>query len=264
MRVLIELRQLPEGLGATVGLLWDRSKAQVRASDPKVREKGLVLSGEVLAEVLRQQLAKGGADAEMTALHPMIGEWLALVKEQADESRHVDERTAAVDALCRSGLLLLSRDKLPAMSEGSWLQLRGLLVQGWLLALLLLQDDDEEARCMMSRAVSAAVLPQGGAGGDAPGVQAAKAIELAFRHVSEPALGAYEPVWHTFLTSTLNKNAGDGDSIEEGVKGEAGGVGGAERLSDEAMARRLFEKECDNFQAEELLIIQVPPLIYFL
>jgi hypothetical protein len=32
---------------------------------------------------------------------------------------------------------------------------------------------------------------------------------------------------------------------------------GGERLSDEAMARRLFEKECDNFQAEELLIIQL-------
>jgi len=48
---------------------------------------------------------------------------------------------------------------------------------------------------------------------------------------------------------------------------ESGGGGatetcdsGEEGLSDEAMARRLFEKECDNFQAEELLIIQLSAL----
>ena len=153
---------------------------------------------------------------DLSALLPMLTEWIGLVEEQADESRHVDERAAAVDALCRSGLLQLSRGKLHSMQDGAWVRLRALLVRGWLLALLLLQDDDEEARCMMSRAVSSAVLHKGAAGSGAPGVQAAKAIELAFRHVSDPALGAHEPVWHSFLTSMLSKHAGQGTVSEEG------------------------------------------------
>ena len=64
MRVLIDLRQLPEGLGGgKIDVLWERSKMLVRAFDPKVRERGLVLSGEILAAFLREQLAGGGATA---------------------------------------------------------------------------------------------------------------------------------------------------------------------------------------------------------
>jgi len=255
MRVLIELRRLPDGQNVKVHVLWERSKALIRATDPKVREKGLILSGEVLAAYLRQELQNGGAATDVAALESLLSEWLTVVEDQANESRHVDERNAAVDSLCRSALLHLSRHSLHALPEEAWLRLRAVVVRGWLLALLLLQDDDEEARCMMSRAVSAAVMSKSEGAQGVVGVQAAKAIELVFHHVSEESLGAYEPVWHAFLASTLtNKSATQSSGTDTCDSGEG------ERLSDEAMARRLFEKECDNFQAEELLIIQLAAL----
>ena len=260
MRVLIELRRLPDGHNVRVHVLWERSKALIRASDPKVREKGLILSGEVLAAFLRQELQNGGAATDVAAIEAMLSEWLAVVEDQANESRHVDERNAAVDSLCRSALLHLSRHSLHALPEEAWLRLRAVVVRGWLLALLLLQDDDEEARCMMSRAVSAAVMSKSGVDQGktrVAGVQAAKAIELVFHHVSHESLGAYEPVWHKFLASTLSNQS---QSAAASTGTDTCDSGEGERLSDEAMARRLFEKECDNFQAEELLIIQLAAL----
>ena len=255
MRVLIELRRLPEGLGTLVHDLWQRSKALVCATDPKVRERGLVLSGEVLAAFLQQELRDGSGTGttSVEAVEAMLTEWLAMVEEQADESRHVDGRAAAVDSLCRSTLLQLSRESLRSMPAEAWLRLRTVVVRAWLLALLLLQDDDEEARCMMARAVSAAVSCKGEACQGVAAVQPAKAIEFAFQHVSDPALGAHEPMWHAFLKRMLAKKAAADGGGAEASEGE-------ELLSDEAMARRLFEKECDNFQAEELLIVQLSAL----
>ena len=62
MRVLIELRQLPAGLDArTVDTLWERSKTLIQARDPKVREKGLILSGEVVAAFLQRHMRKAAA-----------------------------------------------------------------------------------------------------------------------------------------------------------------------------------------------------------
>lgn len=288
MRVLVELGRFPphlERLGLVIESrlevegVWEHTRRLTSARDPKVREKAMVLSGEVLAALLYRQLRDAGralAAADAVALQRMLGEWLLGVEEQGDESRHVDERAAAVDALCRSGILLLSRGRLHLVSEDGWLLLRPVLVRAWLLALVLLQDDDEETRRFMARAVSAAVLPaqhdqQEGAGAVyAAGVQPAKAIELVFKHVSGGALGAYEPAWHAFLTNMLAPNTlhpqeqhsggGDEDETAGGEPGHAlhaGGVHGAEAqgaeaVSDEAMARRLFEKECDNFQAPKI------------
>jgi hypothetical protein len=289
MRVLVELGRFPpnlEHLGLAIESrlevegVWEHTRRLTSARDPKVREKAMVLSGEVLAALLYRQLRDAGralAAADALAFQRMLGEWLLGVEEQGDESRHVDERAAAVDALCRSGILLLSRGRLHLVSEDGWLLLRPVLVRAWLLALVLLQDDDEETRRFMARAVSAAVLPaqhdqqEEGAGGMyAAGVQPAKAIELVFKHVSGSALGAYEPAWHAFLTNMLAPNTphpqeqqsegGDKDERAGGEAGHAlhaGGVHGAEAqgteaVSDEAMARRLFEKECDNFQAPKI------------
>ena len=256
MRVLIELRQLPKELGREVPqVLWARSKTLIKAADPKVREKGLIFSGEVLAAVLREELQNGGSATDVGALEAMLAEWLAVVEEQAEEARHVDERTAAVGSLCRSSLLHLSKASLHALPDDAWLQLRALVVRGWLLALLLLQDDDEEARCMMARAVSEAAVRAGAPGAqEGVGVQAAKAIELVFHHVSGAALGASEPAWQAFLAGMVTRSPHAEGSVTEMAEG------GKEGLSDEAMARRLFEKECDNFQAEELLIIQLSAL----
>ena len=110
---------------------------------------------------------------------------------------------------------------------------------------------------MMARAVSGAVRREEGAEQGAAAVQASRAIELVFQHVSRPALGAHDPAWHGFLARMLSNKSpmesGAGGGTETCDSGEEG-------LSDEAMARRLFEKECDNFQAEELLIIQLSAL----
>ena len=267
MRVLIELGRLPEGLSAAaLATLWTRVQELALAADPKVRERGLVLSGEVVAARLRLELQKSGGleqagfSTEPTggvqALVATLATWLALVEEHGDETRHVDERFAAVGALCRSGILQVSRASVHDMDHRTWLELRTILVRAWRMALLLLQDDDEEARCMMAQAVSAAATA-GGAGGEAGqtvvGVQAAKAIEVAFVHISGPDVGSHAGAWHEFLQTTL-------ESKVAGVGGGQEVLEGGEVLSDEAMARRLFEKECDNFQAEEMLMVQLSAL----
>ena len=259
MRVLIELGRLPEGLSAAaLATLWTRVQELASAADPKVRERSLVLSGEVVAARLRLELQKDGGSeqAGVQALVAMLATWLALVEEHGDETRHVDERFAAVGALCRCGILQVSRASVLGMDDPTWLEVRAILVRAWRMALLLLQDDDEEARCMMAQAVSAAATA-GGAGCEAGqtvvGVQAAKAIEVAFVHISGPDVGSHAAAWHEFLQTTLESKVADVGGGQEVLEG-------GEVLSDEAMARRLFEKECDNFQAEEMLMVQLSAL----
>ena len=133
----------------------------------------------------------------------------------------------------------------PGALTGAWGALCGPHVtRGWLAALVLLQDDDEDAREAMARAVSAAVARGG--------VQPAKAMEVVFEFLA--AERPPQPRWEAYLSAAL-RVAGAQDGA--GADG-AGGAGGADFLvSDEAMARRLFEKECDNFQAEELIVVML-------
>jgi hypothetical protein len=83
---------------------WGECQRLLQSTDPKVGERGLALSGEVAGQVVRAVAAGGGLGVE--AAKVMLGEWVARVEEGADEKKHVEEREAAVAAVCRSPLFL--------------------------------------------------------------------------------------------------------------------------------------------------------------
>eukprot|EP00281_Chroomonas_sp_CCMP1168_P008861 CAMPEP_0206267988 /NCGR_PEP_ID=MMETSP0047_2-20121206/31456_1 /ASSEMBLY_ACC=CAM_ASM_000192 /TAXON_ID=195065 /ORGANISM="Chroomonas mesostigmatica_cf, Strain CCMP1168" /LENGTH=313 /DNA_ID=CAMNT_0053696255 /DNA_START=1 /DNA_END=942 /DNA_ORIENTATION=+ len=159
----------------------------------------------------------------------MLGEWLDMIERFSGEANHLDQRSAAAEALSASRLLTWCMDTASVGPEETTAAVRG-----WLIALMLLQDDDEEVRIGIAVAVSEAVS---GAKGDA-GVQPSKAIELLLDHMT--CKFENHPLYVKFLLSVV------------GAKEE----GREEHVADDVMTRRLFEKECDNFQAEELLMMQ--------
>lgn len=91
-----------------------------------------------------------------------------------------------------------------------------------------------QVRVSMAVSVSEAI---NGASGDA-GVQPSKAIELVLEHAT--AQFGQEPAYILFLRKTVDPESDGGDG----------------HVPDDVMSRRLFEKECDNFQAEDLLLMQ--------
>ena len=220
LRILLDLGG--DGLVETVksgsgGVLWTACVRLSKDSDARARERGLALSGHVLAELC-------GGDARLPPeVERTLGEWLSMVEDYSLEDKHQDQRTAAADALRRSRVL----DWAPSSSGAAWEGVGGHALRAWMVSLRLLQDDDEEVRVGMARAVSRAV--SGGQAAD-DGVQPSKAIELWFTH-STRLFGDREG-YHAFLLSHL----------------EATGGGVGDSVADEVMSRRLFEKECDNFQ----------------
>ncbi|EKX50149.1 hypothetical protein GUITHDRAFT_135333 [Guillardia theta CCMP2712] len=253
LRLLLSLGKLQEESvavkeGGEEVPVWTWLSSIQRSTDVKSSERALAMSGEVLSALLRGNRWKqggggggGGGAAAGSAVRRMLEEWIVMVEENSHEAMHVDSRISAVDALSRSDLLCCSLDEDH--------ELLPLLLRSWLVALTLLQDDDEEARTSMANSVSRA-LPLLARGH----VQPAKAIELVFEHLSAKA-GGHE-VWRRFLLGNLTGRgegkAEDGQEREEEAEGA-----GKQPVADEVMARRLFEKECDNFQAEALLLLQL-------